>query len=153
MHVAQRTELVLALAVLLASSACDDESAKSVLERQREVWNERRPERYVVQVCGTGFNTGCERVAVDGDQVTAAQTSTLARTRWQSIGDPSAHPEPISELFDGALTQKRCVLKELEFDREFGFVAAYYHDCEDEGIGAEVVCFVEGADSLEACDE
>jgi hypothetical protein len=150
----RRTLQFLALAGFVSNaSGCKEESPHDLLETQHERWRAKRPERYVVQVCATPWQDECQRVAVDGDAVLAAQRSEFGI--WQSVGDVSELEEPIDRLFEVAQARDEdCILKKLEFDAGYGFVAEYVYQCREQAddYGEEVVCFVEDADSLEACN-
>jgi hypothetical protein len=146
-------QFLLLSGLVLQASACKEESSHDLIEQQQQRWRAKRPERYVVEICVTPWHDECQRIAVDGDTVLAAQNAELGI--WESIGDPSELDDPISRLFDVAQARDEdCILKKLEFDAQYGFVAEYMYQCRhpDDDYGEEVVCFVEGADSLEACD-
>lgn len=150
----RRTLQFLAFAgFVLNASGCKEESSHDLLEKQRERWRSKRPERYVVEICSTPWHDECRRIAVDGATVLAAQTSEFGL--WKSVDQLSELDEPIAGLFDLATARDEdCILKRLEFDARYGFVAEYTYQCrdDDDDFGEEVVCFVADADSLEACD-
>jgi hypothetical protein len=146
-------QFLLLSGLVLQASACKEESSQDLLEQQQQRWRVKHPERYVVEICVTPWHDECQRIAVEGDSVLAAQSGEFGI--WQSIGELSALEQPIDRLFDVAKARDEdCILKKLEFDAQYGFVAEYAYQCRDpdDDYGEEVVCFVEDADSLEACD-
>jgi hypothetical protein len=148
-------QCLLAAGYTIAASACNEASAGDLLEKQQQRWQTARPERYVAQICPTPNGIECRRVAVEDGAVVAAQTGS-AFSHWESAGDVSEWDEPLANLFDAARERdEQCILKQLEFDAEYGFVGEYMYQCRDpaDDHGEEVVCFVEDADSLEACNE
>jgi Family of unknown function (DUF6174) len=148
-------QCLLTACLVLPGSACKETSAGTLLEQQQQRWQERQPDRYVAQICETPYGTECRRIAVENGAVVAAQIGSVL-TRWESAGDVSEWDEPIESLFEAARERRsECILKQLEFDGEYGYVGEYMYQCRDpaDDHGEEVVCFVEGADSLEACNE
>jgi hypothetical protein len=122
--------------------------------RQRRLWEERRPEAYVVQVCDVGgYLHGCSRAAVQGREVTAAQRQTRPDASFEPVDDLSQFAEPIDRLFDVATgDSEHCRLESLQFDPDFGYVSAYHVDCGEEAGGERVACFVANTRRLEECD-
>ena len=148
------SQYLLAAGFALHAGACKVDSSDDLLEKQQQRWRANRPQRYVAQICEKPFDDTCRRIAVEGDAVVAAQTGSH-RTRWDSVDDVSTWQEPMDELFDAAREpREECILKQLEFEATFGFVGEYMYQCRrsEDDHGEEVVCFVDGADSLEACE-
>jgi hypothetical protein len=140
--------------LMLPASACDEDSSRDLIERQHDRWRAERPERYVLEVCASGQDDECRRIAVAGEAVVAAQVGSRG-TAWTSAGDVSDWEEPIERIFAAAGERSEdCILKQLEFDAKYGFVGEYSYQCRRiaDDHGEEVICFVADADSLEACD-
>jgi len=103
------------LVALAAACGSDDDGLAS----QHDKWREQRPAQYVIQTCGTGFNSpDCS--------VSAVESNT--------------DPDPVDGMFD-RLENTDCDITKLTFDPTYGFITEYYLDCSEEGYGAVVRCF------------
>jgi hypothetical protein len=117
-------------------------------EELREDWQARAPERYVAKVCGTGFGPRLCRVsAVENHQPleTFGEDFDHVWTRVEPM-------DPIERMLDSLGEHPSCDQR-VETHRQYGFPTEVYFDCNEEGFGNEVTCFVPDTLDLRVCQD
>jgi hypothetical protein len=117
-------------------------------EELREDWQARAPERYVAKVCGTGFLPDLCRVSSVENHVPLETFGEDFDHVWSRV-EPL---DPIERMLNSAGERTSCD-RRIETHPQYGFPSEVYFDCNEEGYGNEITCFVPDSLDLSACQE
>ena len=147
----RKTCLVVATFMLSVVELGCGSTDETMVAQQRQLWEESRPDRYVVQSCTFNYEPdGCVRVAVSGDMLVEAEEHIYAAgLDWESF-EPTS--KPIDYMFDAVESgaDDDCDAVDVTYDATYGFVESYR--CDSTTYGREILCFEPDTLDLASCD-